>query len=44
MRGPCMCGADDCRACHPENFALIGDEWFILDDDSLDKIPDEKTS
>lgn len=28
---PCMCGADDCYQCHPENFAggvYRTPEWF----------------
>jgi hypothetical protein len=39
MKGPCLCGALDCRSCHPENFALVGDDWYYLDDDLMEKIP-----
>lgn len=24
--GPCMCGAEDCALCHPENLAALDDD------------------
>lgn len=29
---PCMCGADDCHACHPENFRGTGRSRFYIGD------------
>ena len=31
MTGPCLCGADDCPACHPENGRYVGRRWLYDD-------------
>ncbi len=39
MTGPCLCGAPDCRRCHPENYRgklYIGD----LTDDEIEEALD----
>lgn len=36
---PCLCGADDCRQCHPENFWSGGMYAAGEDDDSYDYDP-----
>ena len=28
-----MCGASDCRGCHPENFVMTDDGQFVFDED-----------
>jgi hypothetical protein len=27
---PCMCGADDCPRCHPQNGQYVGKTWLYL--------------
>ena len=41
----CLCGADDCRRCHPENFRLVGGSYIYvddLDDDELARVIEEE--
>lgn len=33
---PCMCGADDCEKCHPENFDNRGRYILDLSEDDYD--------
>lgn len=35
-----MCGADDCRTCHPENF-YYNDDDIDIDDDIDDDVDDD---
>jgi uncharacterized protein YchJ len=35
----CMCGALDCRSCHPESFVRIDDDWIYIDEDLMELIP-----
>ena len=37
---PCMCGADDCEKCHPENFDSRGRYLPDISEDNFDDFDD----
>jgi hypothetical protein len=38
---PCMCGADDCPRCHPQNGHYVGRKWIYTGDCETDEDEDE---
>ena len=41
MIGPCLCGAPDCRSCHPDNFS---GGFFVaeMSDEEIEDLQDQR--